>query len=376
MDNFTFDFGSPAPPPPPARSAGFGRLFVAALLGATVALGGLFGLEVLNDTPQEVVAVETPAIEAIPALAVMSDESSPSAVGEAVVPAVVTVEIGVMTPNGISVQGSGSGVIIDSSGFIVTNDHVAGDADAIRVILSDGRIYEATLVGTDPVTDLAVLKINAGGLATVESGSTDGMLVGETAIAIGSPLGLDGGPSLTVGVLSAFGREVRTDATTVLYGMLQTDAPITQGSSGGALVDGAGRLIGITTAVGVSEVGIEGIGFATPIEIVDRVVSDLLDDGKVAHGLLGINGTTGFSDTADGGARPTGVVVEAIEPGSGADTAGLLLGDVITSVDTIEVETMDALISALRRHGAGDIVLLEVQRDGTAVEVTATLGTL
>jgi S1-C subfamily serine protease len=273
-------------------------------------------------------------------------------------------------------QGSGSGVIIDSSGYIVTNDHVAGDAESIRVVLSDGRIYEATLIGTDPVTDLAVLDIDAENLTAVDFGSTDGMQVGDTAIAIGNPLGLDGGPSLTVGVLSAFGREVRTSATSVLYGMLQTDAPITQGSSGGALVDGAGRLIGITTAVGVSEVGIEGIGFATPIEIVQRVVADIVDSGAVAHGLLGINGSTDFVDLADGGSRPTGVVIDAIEAGSAADSAGLRLGDVITAVEGTGVDTMDELISVLRRLGADDLVVVEIERNGARIVVSATLGTL
>jgi S1-C subfamily serine protease len=202
------------------------------------------------------------------------------------------------------------------------------------------------------------------------------MAVGDTAIAVGNPLGLKGGPSLTVGVLSAVGREVQTSSTSILYGMLQTDAPITQGSSGGALVDGAGRLIGITTAVGVSEVGIEGIGFATPIEIVRRIVDDILEDGTVAHGLLGINGSTDFAETDDGGTRPIGVVIDAIEPGSAADAAGLQLGDVITSVEGIGVDTMDELISALRRLGAGDLVGLEILRGGVTVEIQGTLGTL
>ncbi|HSR44717.1 MAG TPA: trypsin-like peptidase domain-containing protein, partial [Acidimicrobiia bacterium] len=304
------------------------------------------------------------------------DTLSPAAVGEAVVPAVVTVQIGAQTAGGVITQGSGSGVIIDESGHIVTNDHVAGDADSLRVVLSDGRIYEATLVGTDPVTDLAVLDIDAGDLTAVDFGSTDGMNVGDTAIAVGSPLGLNGGPSLTVGVLSAFGREVRTSSTSILYGMLQTDAPITQGSSGGALVDEDGRLIGITTAVGVSAVGIEGIGFATPIEIVERVVADILAEGAAANGLLGINGSTDFIEMSDGGWRPTGVVVEAIEPGSAADSAGLRTGDVITAVQGIGVDTMEELIAALRRLGGGDPVQLEIERAGAKMEISAILGTL
>jgi S1-C subfamily serine protease len=378
MDYYTYDFNPPAPPPPAPREPRLlGKLILSAVMGASLALAALFGFESISgDDAPDAIADPVPAVEAMPAISVMTEEYSPSAVGEAVVPAVVTVEIGRQTSGGVVAQGSGSGVIIDSTGYIVTNDHVAGDADSLRVVLSDGRIYEATLIGTDPVTDLAVLDIDADSLTAVDFGSTDDMAVGDTAIAVGNPLGLKGGPSLTVGVLSAVGREVQTSSTSILYGMLQTDAPITQGSSGGALVDGAGRLIGITTAVGVSEVGIEGIGFATPIEIVRRIVDDILEDGTVAHGLLGINGSTDFAETDDGGTRPIGVVIDAIEPGSAADAAGLQLGDVITSVEGIGVDTMDELISALRRLGAGDLVGLEILRGGVTVEIQGTLGTL
>ncbi len=376
MDYYIYDFER-SQTPPPRRKQGWGRLLLTATLGAAVALAGSAGLEVWLAAEEPIpVAVPAAPVDALPTMVEIDDEYSPAAVGEAVVPAVVTVQIGAQTPTGVIPQGSGSGVIIDTAGFIVTNDHVAGDAGSLRVVLSDGRVYEATLVGTDPVTDLAVLRIEADNLTAVRFGSTEEMQVGDTTVAIGNPLGLDGGPSLTVGVLSAFGREVRTSATSTLYGMIQTDAPITQGSSGGALVDGAGRLIGITTAVGVSEVGIEGIGFATPIEIVERVIADILDDGVVTHALLGINVSTSFTEIADGGARPTGVAVDAIEPGSAADTSGLQLGDVIKVVEGIAVDTSSELISALRRLGAGDLVTLEIERSGVQLDVPVTLGTL
>ena len=233
MDYYTYDFNPPAPPPrAPREPRILGKLVLSAVLGASLALGAFFGIESFagSEAPAAL-ADPVPAVEAIPAISVMAEEYSPSAVGEAVIPAVVTVEIGRQTSGGLVAQGSGSGVIIDSTGYIVTNDHVAGDADSLRVVLADGRIYEATLIGTDPVTDLAVLDIDADDLTAVEFGSTDEMVVGDTTIAVGSPLGLKGGPSLTVGVLSAVGREVQTSSTSILYGMLQTDAPITQGSS-------------------------------------------------------------------------------------------------------------------------------------------------
>ncbi len=363
------------------RRVGFWRVLLAGFLGAVLAIAGVlaagyYGLDLpgVSAEPPATAPAAEPA--ALPAVVPTDAAADPAAVGAAVIPAVVTVETGANTFRGVVSQGSGSGVILDGAGHIVTNDHVVGDADSIQVILSDGRVYPATLLGANPVTDLAVLKITATGLTPIEFGTTSGMRVGDTTIAVGSPLGLDGGPSLTVGVLSAFGREVQTSATSVLFGMLQTDAPISPGSSGGALVDAEGRLIGITTAVGVSPVGIEGIGFAIPVEVMERVVDDIIDDGIATNGLLGINGSTDFVDTSDGGSRPTGVVVEAIEAGSAAAVAGLELGDVITAVDGTTVDTMDELVSALRRFGGGDVVSLQIDRGGSLIEVAATLGSL
>ncbi len=356
-------------------------MLLAGFLGAVLAVSGVlaagyYGLDLPGSG--EPAATTTPTVEpnALPARAETAQLPAVAAVGESVIPAVVTVETGTSTFRGVVSQGSGSGVILDEEGHIVTNDHVAGDADSLQVILSDGRVYPATLLGTNPVTDLAVLKIAATDLTPVEIGSTEGMRVGDPTIAVGSPLGLDGGPSLTVGVLSAFGREVQTSASSILYGMLQFDAPISPGSSGGALVDAEGRLIGITTAVGVSQVGIEGIGFAIPVEVAERVVADIIDDGVATNGLLGINGSTDFVSTDDGGSRPTGVTVEAIEPGSAAAVAGLELGDVITAVDGVNIDTMDELVAALRLFGAGDVVQLQIDRSGNRLEVAATLGSL
>ncbi len=252
-------------------------------------------------------------------------------------------------------------MIISEDGLIVTNDHVVEGAPDYRVVLSDGRTsYEATLIGTDPVTDLAVLDIEAAGLVPIELGATTELSVGDTAVAVGSPLGLDGGPSVTVGVLSAFGRQVTTAPEHTLFGMLQTDAPITQGSSGGALVDSEGRLIGITTAVGVSDVGIEGVGFATPVELVSRVVDELVADGSVEHAFLGIRGGTAFDTSPDGAQVAAGVQIDSVEPGTAAADAGLEAGEIITSVDGEPLITMDELVIALRHHGAGDEVTLTV----------------
>jgi len=380
----------PVSPPPPHRAR---TLFLGILLGGLVAggtIGGLWAAGAFDDPVLSAAPVVTTATTTPPPVTVASPPQvvtttpvpdaplmqgyDASDVGVAVVPSVVTVQVGSETEDGLLVRASGSGVIVDGDGYIVTNDHVIATGSAYEVVLSDGRVYPATLVGTDPSTDLGVLRIDATGLEAIEIGSTRSLLVGDPAIAIGSPLGLDGGPSLTVGVLSAFGREVRTGPAVTLYGMVQTDAPITQGSSGGALVDRDGRLIGITTAVGVSEVGVEGIGFATPIEIVSRVVDELISDGEASQPFLGINGTTAFTDQADGGRRPVGVDVAAVEPGSAADDAGLLAGDVISALDDRTIDTMDELIALLRQYSSGDRISLSIVRDGATIDVDVTLG--
>jgi putative serine protease PepD len=306
------------------------------------------------DTPSETGASSAVSTQTTDTVGVSTPLLDASAVGDAVIPSVVTVQIrGSVLGGGETLLGSGSGVIYDTAGHIVTNNHVAAAGTSYEVVLSDGRVYPADVVGTDPTTDLAVLEVSAGDLQPVTLGSTSDLAVGDPSVAIGSPLGLKGGPSLTVGVLSAFGREVQTDSTTYLEGMLQTDAPITQGSSGGALVDAQGRLIGITTAVGVSSVGIEGIGFATPVEIVKRVADEIIATGSASNPYLGIRGETALADTSDGGTKTVGVRIQSVEPGLAADEAGLVTDDVISAINGEPVRTMEGLVSLLRRYGAG-----------------------
>lgn len=292
-----------------------------------------------------------------------------AAIGAAVIPSVVTVEVGTLQAGTFTPNATGSGVVIDDQGNIATNDHVVGGASAVRVIFSNGTVYEADIIGTDPVTDLAIVRIDAPTAPPVAFGSTAELSVGEPAVAVGSPLGLEGGPSLSVGVISALGREVQTAPDTVLYGMLQTDAPITSGSSGGALVDETGSLIGITTAVGVSQIGVEGIGFATPVEIVDRITGELIANGEVSHAFLGITGSTAYETVGDGGAAPVGVLVQTIQPESAAASAGVEAGDIVTSVDGTAVRTMDELITVLRTRAGGDAVSLSLA-DGRRLQVS------
>lgn len=290
-----------------------------------------------------------------------------AAVAQKVLPSIVTVEIGVIDGADFIVTGSGSGVVIDIDGTLVTNEHVVGAAAAVRVVFADGRSYDAEVVGTDSLTDLAVIAIDALGLTAVELGTSVDMAIGDTAIAIGSPLGLAGGPSVTVGVLSAFDRRVQVAADVELFGMLQTDAPITRGSSGGALVDSEGRLIGITSAIGVSDVGAEGLGFAIPVEMMTRITQDILEFGGPRHAFLGITGSTHFELEIDGAVAPAGVAVASVIEDTAADAAGLEVGDIIESVGGQPVTTMNGLVVKLRFYRVGDIAELQILRNGEPV---------
>ena len=290
-----------------------------------------------------------------------------AAVAQKVLPSIVTVEIGVIDGADFIVTGSGSGVVIDIDGTLVTNEHVVGAAAAVRVVFADGRSYDAEVVGTDSLTDLAVIAIDALGLTAVELGTSVDMAIGDTAIAIGSPLGLAGGPSVTVGVLSAFDRRVQVAADVELFGMLQTDAPITRGSSGGALVDSEGRLIGITSAIGVSDVGAEGLGFAIPVEMMTRITQDILEFGGPRHAFLGITGSTHFELEIDGAVAPAGVAVASVIEDTAADAAGLEVGDIIESVGGQPVTTMNGLVVKLRFYRVGDIAELQILRNGELV---------
>ena len=305
------------------------------------------------------------------------DQTSASAVARKVVPSIVTVDVGRLIDGEFQIFGSGSGVVLTSGGLIATNHHVVTDSDVYQVTFGDGRIYRAEIVGSDRRTDLAVLRIEATGLVPIEIGSTETATIGQVAVAVGSPLGLDGGPSVTVGVVSAFGRQVRTgpEDLDVLFDMLQTDAPITEGSSGGALVDANGRLLGITSAIGVSSAGAEGIGFAIPVELVTRITDEIIETGAVRHPFIGVRLDTAFVENADGSQSPAGAsVTDFAMEGSAALMAGIEEGDLITAYDGRRVAIPDDLISGLRNYRAGQEVTLTVIRGTDTLEIPVVLG--
>jgi len=358
---------APTPDRPHRVWRAVGAVVLSALVGAAVATTVLL----VADDNDPVPVTTVPGVEAAP-----SFDASPSiaaSVAARVIPSIVTVEVNTTASDEFVADASGSGVVLDAGGTIVTNQHVVDGATAVRVVFADGRTYIATVVGEDELTDLAVLDVGSEGFSPIAIGSSRSMAIGDLAIAVGSPLGLDGGPSVTVGVLSAFDRTVRTGADTELFGMLQTDAPITRGSSGGALVDSQGRLIGITSAIGVSDVGAEGLGFAIPVEMVQRITGDLIASGESNHAFLGITGTTHFETQADGALAPSGVEVSSVVEGTAAAIGGLAVGDTILTFDNEQIVTMDRLVVRLRYYRVGDTVRLGINRNGAPMTIDVTL---
>ena len=306
-------------------------------------------------------------------IAALAPNDLVAVVASRAIPSIVTIQS--LDGEG-GIAGSGSGVVIRPDGFVVTNDHVISDAAQLKVIMSDGLSYPAELVGTDPLMDIAVLKVGAADLTYIEFGSMEDLRTGEAAIAVGNPLGLDGGPSVTAGVISAFDRSLVTNFMTgdTLYGLLQTDAPITRGSSGGALLDVHGRLLGITTAIGLSDVGAEGLGFAVPVNLVSQIVDDLISEGEVSHAFLGIRGSSAFAELEAGVESPLGVEINLLDD-SAIGESGAEDGDVIVALDGAPVRSMPLLVARLRGYRAGDQVEVTLQRNGDTLDIEVILDT-
>ena len=269
--------------------------------------------------------------------------------------------------------GSGSGVLFRSDGHLLTNAHVVDGATSVMVVLSSGKELAARVVGSDPSSDTAVVKIEGGPFPVAELGSTSELKVGQQAIAIGSPLGLSGGPSVTVGVVSALHRSVRTRTGQSLMDMVQTDAPIAPGSSGGALLDADGRVIGITTAVAMTDTGAEGFGFATPIDAARNAAEQLITTGKVVTVWLGVAGSDLDEATAQELKLDGGAMIEEVKADSPAARAGLAPRDVIVRVANKPVTSMTMLVVAVRAHRPGDVFTVEIVRDKQHHGMTVTV---
>ena len=310
------------------------------------------------------------------------------AVANKVLPSIVGISIDYtvnsMFGQSSTAKASGSGIIISEDGYILTNNHVINnsssnsnsyyqitEANNLKVTLyNDDTEYDAKVIGSDSQTDLAVIKIEKTGLTAAELGDSSAVQVGEFAMAVGNPLGLQS--SISCGIVSAKDREVTDTDTKTTYHVIQTDAAINSGNSGGALVNADGKVIGINT-LKLSGTGVEGIGFAIPINSTIDVYKELISKGKISRPFIGITGIDLDEATAKKNNLVEGIYVKSIENFSAAEKAGVKVGDVITEADGSLVKNMDELNTIKNKHSVGDKLKIKVNRDGKEKELTLTL---
>ena len=377
------------------------RAIVALLLVAVIFLGGIStALSVLNIkmfqklNEQEATAIayasaDSRAVQASVPTAPLREEQTTVAIHEAPekpesqeeglslqeiyeqnIPSVVSI-----TASTLGTTATGTGVVLSGKGYLVTNYHVIEDAQRLTVRLTDERELEAAVVGTDPVTDLAVLYIRAENLTAAQFGDSDALRVGDTVVAIGDPLGVELRGTMTNGIVSAINRDVSVNGRTM--NLIQTNAALNSGNSGGPLINSMGQVIGINTMkIGAfaDSSGVEGLGFAIPSATVQEIVNQLLTQGYVSgRPWLGIEGES-FSTFYQRFYRiPRGVYITSVQSGSPAGTAGLQSGDIIVSVDGTAVSDMEDLDSLLYAHIPGDTMTLTIYRSGRQGDVTVTL---
>ncbi|MBQ6713577.1 MAG: trypsin-like peptidase domain-containing protein [Selenomonadales bacterium] len=351
---------------------------VALLIGAFI--GGGFGVGCANlagnETPQShTLNLKTPDIGNISAsrmtpAVVAAQKAGPAVVG---ITNKAVVRDWFTNRSELVEKGTGSGVVIDAKGYIVTNNHVIEGAKEIVVSFADGTTVEGKLIGSDPVTDLAVVKVDVKNLPVAELGDSDALIVGEPAVAIGNPLGLEFQGSVTSGVVSALNRSL--DVGDRKFKLIQTDAAINPGNSGGALVNADGQVIGINTVKLVVK-GVEGMGFAIPINSVRPIVEDLVAKGRIARAYMGINVLE--KEQALQAGYPyeieKGVVVVNIGDGTPAANVGMRRGDVIIRLGQHDINKFSDLRQALDAHRAGDHVKIDIIRAGQPMTIDIVLG--
>ena len=387
------------------QTNGFGKSvlvpFFSGIVGCSLVIGTCFGVpsikeKLIGETTTTNTTVQTSTATGTTANLVSLSNYSNTAVFAAnkILPSIVGIQVTYKTnsnsffsfgtPTTSEATATGSGIIISDDGYIVTNNHVVdssssnssysyysiSDATSVKVKLyGSDETYDAKIVGKDSQTDLAVLKIEKTGLTAAEFADSDQAIVGEFAMAVGSPLGLD--TTVTTGIISAVNREVESDGTK--YVCIQTDAAINAGNSGGALVNSEGKVIGINT-LKLSGSGVEGIGFAIPINSTLDVISQLKDHSKVLRPYIGITGLNLDNDTVKRYNLSTlGVYVRSVENFSPAEKAGLQAGDIIIKADDKEIKTMDELTEQKNKHQIGDTMTLKINRNGQEKDITVTL---
>ena len=377
--------------------------FISGVLGCSLVLGTCFGVpsikeKILGETnSKNSTSYENTGI-VNPNLVSLSNYSDTAVFAASkILPSIVGISItyDVTTSNYFSMFGfggenstsqataSGSGIIISEDGYIVTNNHVVSsesqstyyeisEAKSIKIkLFNDETQYDATIVGKDSQTDLAVLKIEKSGLTAAEFADSDTVKVGEFAMAVGNPLDL--GTTITCGVVSAINRKVEDSEKATAYTCIQTDAAINSGNSGGALVNSQGQVIGINT-LKVSSTGVEGIGFAIPINSTTDVINQLKTYKKVKRPYIGISGRDLTEATAKRYNMVEGIYIVTVDEFSAAEKAGLKAGDVIIEADGKRIKTMNELNEIKNTHSIGDTMKLKIHRDGAEKEITLTLG--
>lgn len=316
---------------------------------------------------------ETPQPTKVESRIIETEESVYIRVAEVVGPSVVNVNTKSQIQfffQAIPQEGAGSGVIITEDGYILTNNHVVENARQITVTLADGRTFEAKIVGRDPYTDIAVIKINATGLPAAKLGDSTNLKIGQIAVAIGNPFGL--GKTVTAGIISALNRTITTERGTIIEGLIQTDAPINPGNSGGALVNSSGEVIGINTAI---YQGAQGIGFAIPIHLAKSIADQIISKGYASHPWMGV-----YLDTVD--ARISayyrlsvdyGAIIMDVVRNGPADKAGIKRGDIVIEFNGEKIETADDLVVRVMRCKVGDRVRLGIVRGDQRLTIEVTL---
>lgn len=380
--------------------------FASGIIGCSVVIGTCFGVPSIkeklvgtsNNTVQTSTSTSTSSGTTSNLVSLSNYSNTAVFAAQKILPSIVGIEVtytatsnnsffGFGQPMTSTATATGSGIIISPDGYIMTNNHVVdsssssssysyydlSEATSIKVklnsdIYGSDSTFDATVVGKDSKTDLAVLKIDKSGLTAAEFANSDEAVVGEFAMAVGSPLGLD--TTVTTGIISAVNREVTSDGNT--FTCIQTDAAINSGNSGGALVNSDGKVIGINT-LKLSGSGVEGIGFAIPINSTLDVVNELIDHKKVLRPYIGITGIDLDEATAKKYNLSVGVYVKSIQEFSPAEKAGLKAGDVIIKADNKDITTMKELNELKESHQIGDTMTLVINRNGEQKEFTLTL---
>ena len=360
-------------------------VFGASLISSGIVLSFLFLFGLFDEEeiviPEPVTITETVTEKELVMPRV--DSTEVVSIAELATKTIVQVQVGNMSEGGEFLpNGGGSGVVISNDGLIMTNHHVIDNSTQVRVVFEDGRMYESEIIGSDRLTDIGLLKISASNLVPISIGNSDVLKVGDLAVAIGHPLTLGAAPTVTTGVVSALERRLDVggeamNSGVTLFGLIQTDAPITRGSSGGALINSNGELIGITTAIATADVGAEGLGFAVPVNLALGIADDLLKEGRILHAFLGILGAQHFETAEDGARVFSGVIIQELYgPGNevfAIGKAGALAGDIIKKINGVNVKTLDGLITVLRQKRAGDTVEIEILRNSQTISLVFEL---